>query len=99
MRLVSWSRRASLELEKITDYWTKRNRSKKYSKKVLDETAAILNHLQKNPELGIKTSSSFVRMRLILNNFYIFYSWDEGRLYVLKFWDTRQNPENNEYLN
>ena len=99
MRLISWSRKASLELEKITEYWTERNHSRKYSKKVLNETDAIINHLKSNPELGIKTSSASVRMRLVLNNFYVFYSWDESRLFILKFWDTRQNPNNNEYLN
>ncbi len=98
MRIVSWTRKASLEVENITDYWSKRNYSTKYSNKILDEIEGILYHLSVNPELGIKTDSSSVRMRLILNNFYIFYSWDESRLNVLKFWDTRQNPENNEYL-
>ena len=38
MKSVSWSLKASKELNEVYDYWTLHNKSNVYSEKILDET-------------------------------------------------------------
>jgi hypothetical protein len=98
MTHIIWSEKAAGELRSVVRYWTKRNKSDTYSRRIIGETNRILGYLLLYPEMGISTDFPDVRMRIVLKNYFIFCSFKKETLYVLKFWDTRQNPRENEFL-
>ena len=55
--------------------------------------------VKEHPELGANTKINSIKMRLVLEKFYIFYQIRDDIILIVKFWDTRQNPNKNEILN
>ncbi len=91
-REVVWTDSSQIQLHKILTYFTDRNRSNHYSKKLYK---AFKNQLAKaaiNPEIGIKTKVQNIR-GLIIRDYILFYELSENKLMVLKVWDSRQNPD------
>ena len=95
---VVWSKRATRELETILDYWHKRNKSYTYPNKILMASNDAIELIKIHSGVGIETNHRDVRMRLVLNRFYIVYRQNEDVIEILKFWDCRQNPSTNPYL-
>lgn len=89
---VIWSYNASQELLKITKYWNKRNRSNIYSKKLKLHINISINLIKRNPNIGINSNIKNVKMRLVLQNYYLIYQVSESQIEILEFWDVRQNP-------
>jgi plasmid stabilization system protein ParE len=89
---ISWSHLAKIKLFKILDFYTDRNKSPEYSKKLYSEFQKTLSLASKNPEMGIKTDKDFVR-GLIVRDFILFYELTAEGIIVLTVWDSRQNPD------
>jgi len=89
---VIWSKNAKEELLSIIRYWNKRNKSSAYSQKIKFHVELAINLIKKNDRLGIKSNVKKVRMRLVLNNYYLIYEIGIHQIYILHFWDVRQNP-------
>ena len=60
-RKIVWSHKARIKLFEILDYYTKRNKSTTYSKKLYKKLKKETSLLLKQPELGTKTDIESVR--------------------------------------
>lgn len=98
MTEVVWSHRAIVELESILEYWHKRNRSYSYPNKILKASDEAIDLIKVRPKIGIETNHRNVKMRLVLNRFYLVYRIQSNVIEILKFWDCRQAPESNPYF-
>ena len=94
-RKIIWSHSAKTKLFEILDFFTERNKSKKYSVKLYKKFTDALKLLQKHPDLGKKTDIDSVR-GIIVGDYILFYESTKDSLFVLVLWDTRQNPNNLE---
>ena len=91
-RKVVWSHRAKLKLFEILDFYTERNKSDTYSKKLYKKFKKELSLLIKQPEIGTKTDMESVR-GLIVDEFILFYEITTEVIIVHTVWDCRQNPD------
>lgn len=92
-RAIVWTNVSAIQLKEILTYFTQRNKSGQYSRKLYKKFIAELKLAAKNPEIGIKTK--LVKIRgLIIEDYILFYEIFEDRILILKVWDCRQNPEN-----
>lgn len=98
MKKVVWSKRATQELENILEYWHKRNKSYSYSNKIVIASDDAIKLIKLHSGIGIETNHRNVKMRLVLNRFYMVYRTNENIIEILKFWDCHQNPKSNPYL-
>ena len=98
MTKIVWSDPAVEELQKIIGYWDQKTKSERYSNRIVENTEAVLKLVQESPKMGAKTKIDSIRMRLILEKFYVFYQIREDLIVIVKFWDTRQNPNKNDLI-
>ncbi|WP_202702951.1 type II toxin-antitoxin system RelE/ParE family toxin [Flavobacterium sp. UGB4466] len=73
-------------------YWTKRNKSSVYPKKLIAEIAQRVQFLILNPEIYVKTNFPDIHTST-LGHYNIFYKLTPKELIVMAFWDNRQNPK------
>ena len=90
-RKIVWSHRARIKLLMILEFYTERNKSKTYSKKLYTRLNKELSLLLTQPEIGIKTELDSVR-GLIVEEFILFYEVTTEMIIVHTLWDSRQNP-------
>ena len=90
-RKIVWSHRARIKLLMILEFYTERNKSKTYSKKLYTRFKKELSLLLTQPEIGIKTELDSVR-GLIVEEFILFYEVTTEMIIVHTLWDSRQNP-------
>jgi hypothetical protein len=90
-RKIVWSHRARIKLLMILEFYTERNKSKTYSKKLYTKFNMELSLLLKQPEIGIKTELEAVR-GLIVDEFILFYEVTTEMIIVHTLWASRQNP-------
>ena len=91
-REVIWTKNSEIQLQEILVFFTKRNKSGLYSRKLYKKFKKELTTISKNPELGIKTKLDQIR-GLIVEEYILFYKIHEDRIIILKVWDCRQNPD------
>ncbi len=87
---IIWSRRAEAELEKILEYYNKRNGSSNYSFKLLNEIDKLLNTLSQSEFIGRLTTNKKTRV-VIMKAYLIFYDINGNNIEILSFWDNRQD--------
>jgi len=90
-RKVIWSHRARIKLFIILEFYSERNKSNAYSKKLYAKFNKELSLLHKQPEIGIRTEIEAVR-GLIIGEFILFYEVTKEMIIVHTLWDNRQNP-------
>lgn len=94
MLSIKWSNRAVKEKSDILRYWVKRNGSATYSEKIETETDKAINLILKNTYIGEKVKNrDNVRRLTVMRDFSIYYSVIKKNVYILSFWDNRQNHE------
>ncbi|MFA5648622.1 MAG: type II toxin-antitoxin system RelE/ParE family toxin [Bacteroidales bacterium] len=91
-RKIIWSNKAKIKLFEILEYYTERNKSTAYSKKLYDKFSKGLVLLREQPEIGIKTDFEEVR-GLIVEDYILFYEIYPEMIVVHTIWDCRQNPD------
>lgn len=74
------------------EFYAHRNKSKIYSIKLYQRFKKELTVLVKQPEIGIKTEIESVR-GLIVDDYILFYEYDDERIIIHNVWDCRQNPD------
>jgi len=89
-REVIWTKNSEIQLQEILEFFTKRNKSGLYSRKLYKKFRTELKTISKNPEIGIKTKIDQIR-GLIIEDYILFYEILEDRIIILKVWDCRQN--------
>ena len=95
-RKIIWSDPAKAELRSIRNYWTRRNKSARYSQLLRQEVDVLLFKIAKEPFIGSLTDEANIQKKL-LRDYYIFYEVSDTAITVLKVWDTRRNPGDNPY--
>jgi plasmid stabilization system protein ParE len=90
-RKVVWTKDSEVQLQGILEFFTLRNKSSVYSRKLYKKFKTELLSVSKKPELGIKTQLDQIR-GLIIEDYILFYEILEDRIVILNVWDCRQNP-------
>lgn len=88
---IVWTSKADAVFTKILEFYSERNGSKTYSRKLNKEIHANIKLLSKYPLLGIKTNQSSIYV-LIKGHYKIFYELKLDEIIIHLIWDTRQNP-------
>jgi len=92
-RKIIWSKRATIKLYSILEFFIHRNKSKTYSAKLYAKFNREIKLLLKNPKLGINTTDETIR-GLIIESYIIYYEVTDSEIIIHTIWDSRQNPEN-----
>ncbi len=87
---IIWSNNAKNELKKVLEFYNKRNGSKKYSLKILNETEELLKTLSKSEFIGKLTSNKKTRV-IPMEVYMIFYEINNNIIEIVSFWDNRQD--------
>ena len=71
---IIWSHRAEIKLFKILEFYSERNKSRSYSKKLYQRLNKELKILLKQPDIGLKTEIESIR-GLIIDDYILFYEF------------------------
>lgn len=91
-RRIVWSHRANIKLFQILDFYTQRNQSPLYAKRIFKKIKEELSLLKKQPDIGIPTDLDAVR-GLIVEDFIIYYEEINEMIVVHTIRDCRQSPD------
>lgn len=95
-REIRWTLRATQDKLAIYEYWTNRNKSILYVRKLEKLFNEAIKIAAIYPLAGIQTEVINVRIQII-KDFKIVYRVNENILEVLTIWETRQHPKNLKY--
>ena len=95
-RKIVWINSAKLELKEILIYWTKKTKSKTYSKKLSILVTEAINLLSQHPKIGRTTNDANTRISIV-HNYPIFYEVTETQLIILSIWDARRDENNTDF--
>lgn len=97
MGKIIWSNKAKSERADVFRYWNKRNGNNAYSQKLNTEIKRMLNLLKENYFMGAEIDFfEDIRRVLVFHNYSIFYTIIDENVYIVSFWDNRQNPDDLE---
>ena len=88
---LSWTNQAKADRISILDFYRRRNKSTSYSKKLNRIFIHEIEIISQHPEIGKRSNSTNVRVK-ISGNYYLIYMIEGDIIYILRIWDTRQNP-------
>jgi toxin YoeB len=89
---IRWSIRADRDRIDIFDYWTKRNQSAAYSKKLNKLFNLKTEYAAKFPNSGKLTKHPFVRTK-VASHYLIYYRITAEYIEIVTIWDCRRNPK------
>ena len=75
------------------EFYSERNMSRSYSKKLYQRLNKELKILFKQPDIGLKTEIESIR-GLIIDDYILFYEFVNEVIIIHSIWDCRQNPDN-----
>ncbi len=91
-RNVVWTRTADLQFAGILEYWSKRNKSSSYSKKLVRLVSNRTKQIAESPFIYKSTDYKTTRVAS-LGNFSIYYIITDAEIIISAFWDNRQDPK------
>ena len=91
-RRITWALEARKERRKILTYWTKRNKSDRYSIKLRKLIKDEIQFIAAHPDCGILSDIENVSYR-VLRDYLIFFEENKNEILILSIWDGRQDPE------
>ncbi len=94
---IVWSRLAHNDRIKILEYWTKRTKSTRYSRKLNRLFNDAVELISRYPQMGKKTEMENIRVKVV-RDYFLTYRETEKAIEVLTVWDTRQDPEKFEQV-
>lgn len=89
---IIWSLRAQNDRKKILEYWTKRNKSKEYSRKLNGLFKEAIRLISDYSEIGKPTDNKNGRIKIV-RNYLIIYEIKNEQILILTIWDSRQRPQ------
>lgn len=89
---IIWTSIAIEQRNKIFNYWNRRNKSTTYSKKLNSIAYEKIDLLKKNPFVGAEIHNEIYRI-LHFGNYSLVYKPEHQQIYIMAFWDNRQNPK------
>jgi len=92
VKRIIWSKIAIKSRDEILEYWSQRNRSRRYSIKLSKVFQRAINNLQGFSSLGKKTNRVNTRECIVIN-YSIFYEVTKKEIIILLIWDNRRNPK------
>lgn len=94
---IIWSERAQKDRKQILKYWTLRNKSNTYSKKLNQIFIKAIRIISQFPKIGKQTDDKNARIKIV-KDYLIIYEETENIINILTIWDCRQNPQKIEKL-
>ncbi|QTD37948.1 type II toxin-antitoxin system RelE/ParE family toxin [Polaribacter batillariae] len=91
-RNVIWTRTADIQFVGILEYWVKKNKSNRYSKKLLKLVSERTKQIAEKPLIYKATDFKDTRVAS-LGNFSIYYKFNDTEIIITAFWDNRQNSK------
>lgn len=91
-RQIIWTKTADVQFLDVLEYWVNRNKSNKFSIKLLNEVSKRTIQIAESPLIFKKADFPNTRVAS-LNNYSIFYKVEPDKLIITAFWDNRQNPK------
>jgi plasmid stabilization system protein ParE len=91
-RQIIWTRTADIQLIGVLEYWANRNKSKLFAEALLKIVTKKTLQIADNPKLFRATHMEAVRMAP-LGHYSIFYKITEKAIFIIAFWDNRQDPK------
>jgi len=91
-RKIEWTRTSIQDRFEIYQFWSKKNKSDSYSKKIenlFNEAATLISQF---PEIGTETDFPGLRVKIV-KSYKLFYTEQPDTIRVIRVWDTRQNPK------
>ncbi|MEP6556570.1 MAG: type II toxin-antitoxin system RelE/ParE family toxin [Ferruginibacter sp.] len=90
-RQIIWSLRAQKDKGEIFKYWSQRNKSNRYSKKLNQLFKEAVQLLREYPYIGRSTDDDSVRIKIV-KEYLLIYEFTETSINILSIWDGRQDP-------
>jgi plasmid stabilization system protein ParE len=91
-RKVVWTETATRQRREILRYWTVRNGSTTYAKKLIKLIAIRIKVIKKYPEAFKATIYPETRVSA-MGHFSVLYKFTENQIIITAFWDNRQEPK------
>lgn len=91
-RKIVWTKTADIQLVGVLQYWLERNKSNKYSKRLLKQVIDRTKQIARTTYMYKSTDFKDVRVAS-LGNFSIYYKVTEHSIIITSFWDNRQDPK------
>lgn len=92
VKQIIWSLRAQNDRKKILKYWTNRNKSKEYSRKLNQLFKRAIKLVAHYPKIGKPTDNKNTRIKIV-RDYLIIYEIIKEQIFILTIWDSRQSPE------
>lgn len=89
---VVWTETALKQRREILAYWTTRNSSPAYAKKLIEFIKNRIDLILVRPE-ACKTTEYPETREAAMGNFSIYYKIQAKRIIITAFWDNRQDPK------
>ena len=90
--IVVWTNLAINQRNKLFAYWNKRNKSILYSKRLNLLIYEKINLIQLNQFAGEEIENYNARI-IHFEKYGLVYKIDQQNIFILSFWDSRQNPK------
>ena len=94
---IIWSLRAQKDKREILKYWSQRNKSNRYSKKLNELFKESIKLILEHPQVGKLTDTPSVRIKII-KEYLLIYEVSETSIIILSIWDGRQDPSKLENI-
>jgi toxin YoeB len=88
---IIWSLRAQKDKREIFKYWSQRNKSNRYSKKLNQLFKEAILLLREHPYIGRSTDDNLIRIKIV-KEYLLIYEVKETSIIILSIWDGRQDP-------
>src|SRR5690606_5367402 len=95
-RKIIWTKSAQSERKEILIYWSNKNQSKTYSKKLNKLFSERVKLLSEHPKIGRLSNNGTTRITIV-RDYLIFYEFTTTELIILSVWDTRRDEKNSEF--
>ena len=89
---VTWTKTARFQRRQVLEYWEKRNGNKNYSRKISGWIRERVLIIKAYHYIGKPTNYGDARV-FVKGDYSIFYRVAENRIFILSFWDNRQDPD------
>jgi hypothetical protein len=90
--IVEWTETAEIQLIKVLNYWTERNKSTGSAEKLSEAVWLRTTFLAENPLASIKTDFPNTR-KAAMGHYSLLYKISENGILITSFWDNRQDPK------
>ena len=91
VKQIIWSLRAQKDKKEIFKYWSQRNKSNRYSKKLNQLFKEAILLLRKHPYIGRPTDYTPLRIKIV-KEYLMIYEVTETSINILSNWNGRQDP-------